>query len=140
MAAVRWDAAQEIDEQLHGSRVGARVQVSMTLPASSLGDVIAGGSENNGFGISRISVTGRPAFWRESMNEVNASPELPLPGYVSSCSSGNSSKGSSPSSNRRQRETSPTSPSLTRRVFTLLNDLRRLRHSIRSTSLCSSVD
>jgi hypothetical protein len=44
-------------------------------------------------------VTGRPAFWRASMNELNASSVSLLPEYVSSCSSGNNSKGSSPSSN-----------------------------------------
>src|SRR5712672_2732425 len=105
---------------------------------------MAGASKDDydelGVGVRRTRVTGRSAFWRESMNEVNTSPSSPLPEYVSSCSSGNSSKGSSPSSNFRQRETSSTSPSSTRRVFTLLNDLSSLRHSIRSTSLCSSDD
>jgi hypothetical protein len=44
-----WNAAQEIAEQLRGSHVGAGAQVSMSFPASSLGDVIAGGSKDNGF-------------------------------------------------------------------------------------------
>src|SRR5712671_5357905 len=103
---------------------------------------MAGASKDDydelGVGVRRTRVTGRLAFLRESMNEVNISP---LPEYVSSCSSGNSSKGGSPSSNFRQRESSSTSLlSSTRRVFTLLNDLSSLRHSIRSTSLCSSDD
>jgi len=88
----------------------------------------------------RTRITGRPAIWRASMNEANGSPVSPLPEYVSSCSSGNSSKGSSPSSNCRQRQSSSTSPLAMRRVFTLLNDLRSLRHTVRSTSLCSSDD
>jgi hypothetical protein len=45
-----WEAAQEIDEELCGPRVGAGAQVSMLFPASSLGDMIAGGLKNNGFG------------------------------------------------------------------------------------------
>jgi hypothetical protein len=55
-------------------------------------------------------VTGRSAFRRASMNVVNTSSALLLPGYMSSCNSGKSSRGCSPSSNRRQRESSPTSP------------------------------
>ena len=103
------------------------------------GGVIAGGTKENGLRLrlARTNVTGRPTFWRASTNEMNASP---LPEYVSSCNSGSSSKGSSPSFNRRQRESSSTSPSLTRRVFTLLNDLSGLRHSMWSTSSCSSDD
>ena len=96
-----------------------------------------------GFRLQRrdlMSVTGRPAFRRASMNEVNISPALLLPEYVSSCSLGKSSRGCSPFSDRRQREISPMSLRWTRRVFTLLNDLRSLRHSVRSTSLCSSDD
>ena len=47
MAAGRWVEVKEIDEQLRGSRVGAGSQVSMAFPASSIGDVIAGGSIDN---------------------------------------------------------------------------------------------
>jgi hypothetical protein len=47
----RWDAAQGIDEELRGSSVGAGAQVSMSFPASSLGDVIAGGRKDNGLGL-----------------------------------------------------------------------------------------
>ena len=72
------------------------------------------------------------------MSGLNASPVSPLPGYLSSCSLGKSSRGSSPSSNRRLRESSLTSPLPTQRFFAFLNDLRRLRHSARPTSLCSS--
>ena len=85
-------------------------------------------------GLERTRVTGRPAFWRVSMNGVNALPVSPLPEYVSSCNWGNNSRGCSPSSNRRQRESSQTSPSPTCSVFTLLNDLRSLCHSVRPTS------
>jgi hypothetical protein len=44
MVTGRWEAVEEIDEQLRGSRVGAGSQVSMAFPASSIGDVLAGGS------------------------------------------------------------------------------------------------
>jgi hypothetical protein len=91
-------------------------------------------------GLGRTTVTGRPAFWRASMNDVNASPVPPLPEYLSSCSSGNSSRGCSLSSSRRLQKSSSTRSSSTRRVLTLLNDLRSLCHSVRSTSLCSSDD
>jgi hypothetical protein len=47
----RWEAAHIIDEQLRETRVGAGAQVSLSFPASSLGDVIAGGSKDNGFGL-----------------------------------------------------------------------------------------
>ena len=90
--------------------------------------------DTDGFNIRIIE---RPAFWRASTNDLNAWPASSFPEYVSSCSSGNNSRGSSPSSSRRQRESSPTSPSSIRKVFTLLNDLERLYHSARSTSLCS---
>ena len=43
-----WEAAHIIDEQLRGPRVGAGAQVSMSFPASSLGNVITGGSKDNG--------------------------------------------------------------------------------------------
>ena len=99
-----------------------------------------GGFEGLGLGLRQARVTGRPAFWWESMNEVKASPASPLPECVSSCSLGNSSKGSYPSFNRRQRESSLSSLFLTRKVFMLLNDLSSLRHSIWSTSLHSSDD
>ena len=46
MAAVGWDVAQ-LDEQLHGSRARVGVQVSMSFLASSLDDVIAGGSRDD---------------------------------------------------------------------------------------------
>src|SRR6266478_6236322 len=82
-------------------------------------------------------VTGRPAVWWAPMNEVTASPTLPLPEYVTSCSSRNRSRGCSSLSNRRLRDSSPTSPPSTLRVFTLLLNLRSLCHSVvRSTSLC----
>ena len=68
------------------------------------------------------------------MNEANTALVSPLPEYASSCSSGKRSKGGSPSSNSRQRESTSTSPLSIQRVFTLLNDLRSLRHSVRSTS------
>ena len=47
----RWEAAQGIHEEVRGTRVGARAQVSMSSPASSLGDVIAGGSKDNWLGL-----------------------------------------------------------------------------------------
>jgi hypothetical protein len=46
-----WEVAHEKDEQLRGSRVGAGAQVSMTFPASSLGNVIRGSSKDNGLGL-----------------------------------------------------------------------------------------
>ena len=70
----------------------------------------------------RVRVTGRPAFRRASMDEANISSVSLLPGYVSSCSSDNSTRGSSPSS-ILDNERLPLSPSLMLRVFTLLNDL-----------------
>src|SRR6266478_2729958 len=85
----------------------------------------------------KIKLMGRPAFWRPSMKGLNLSPPWPDPKYLSSCSSGNSSRGGSPSSNRRLREISSTRPLLTLRVFAFLNGLRNLRHSERSTSLLS---
>ncbi|KAI0283238.1 hypothetical protein BC826DRAFT_1060487, partial [Russula brevipes] len=57
-------------------------------------------------GQRQIRVTGWPAFRRASMNSVNASPSLATPKYESSFSSGNNSMASSPSSDRRQRESS----------------------------------
>jgi hypothetical protein len=45
-----WEAAQEIDEQLRGSCVGAGAQVSMSFPVSLLGDVTAGSPKDNGVG------------------------------------------------------------------------------------------
>ena len=47
MVTGRWEAVEEIDEQLRGSRVGAGSQVSISFPASSIGDMIAGGSMDN---------------------------------------------------------------------------------------------
>ena len=91
-------------------------------------------------GSDLIRDTGRSAFRRASMNEVNVSLVLPLSEYVSSCSLGKSSRGCSPSSNWRQRESSLTSPLSIQRVFRLVNDLRSLRHLVRLTSLCSSDD
>ncbi len=85
-------------------------------------------------------VMGQPAFWRGSMNDVNASLALRFSEYVSSCSSSNGSSGSSPSSNRRQRESSSTIPLSIQSIFTSLNELRSFRHSMRSASLCSSDD
>ena len=76
-------------------------------------------------------VMGQPAFWRGSMNDVNASLALRFSEYVS---------GSSPSSNRRQRESSSTIPLSIQSIFTSLNELRSFRHSMRSASLCSSDD
>ena len=45
-------AAQDIDEQPRGSRVGAGVQgqVWMSFPASSLDNLIASGSKDDGLG------------------------------------------------------------------------------------------
>ena len=126
---------------------GGQAQVSKSFPASLLAREIERSERSegtvwteSGLGLRRTKVMARSAFWRVSMNEVNVSPVLPLPEYVSSCSSGNSSKGSSPSSNSRQRESCSTSPSSIQSVFTFLNGLRSLRHSVRSTSLCSSDD
>ena len=87
-------------------------------------------------------VMGPPAFWKASMNEVNVTPVLLLLEYVSSCSLGSRSKrpGSSLSSHCRQRESPFASQLSMRRVFTFLNELRSLNHSMRSTSLCSSDD
>jgi hypothetical protein len=45
------EVAQEIDEQLRRLRVGARDQVSLSLPASSLDHVITRGPEDNGLGL-----------------------------------------------------------------------------------------
>ena len=49
----RWEAAQEINEELRGSSrcAGAEAQVSTSFPASSLGDAIAGGRNDNGLGL-----------------------------------------------------------------------------------------
>jgi hypothetical protein len=44
-------AVEGINEQLRGSHGGDGAQVSMSFPASSLGDVVAGGSKDNGFGL-----------------------------------------------------------------------------------------
>lgn len=76
-------SSPRIYEQLRGSRVGTVAQISTLFPASPLANVIAGSSED-GFeglrlGLRRTKVTGRPAFWRASMNEVNASPVSRLP-------------------------------------------------------------
>ncbi len=51
-----------------------RFQVSRSFPASLLPNVITGAEEGNDSGIPglRASATGRPAFLRASMNEVNA--------------------------------------------------------------------
>ena len=80
---------------------------------------------------------GRPAFQRASMNGVNATPVgpgLPFHEYLSSCSSGNSS-----TSNSRQRETPSMNLLSIQRVFTLVNDLRSRRHSMRLNPLCSTL-
>ena len=85
---------------------------------------------------------GRPDLCRALMNEVNGSPILPLPEYMSSCSPGNRSKRSPPSSNRRQRETPLTNIWWIRRVFMLINELRSWRHStaLSTPRLSSSGD
>src|ERR1700722_7264464 len=116
------------------SSLDRQFQVLKSPPASSPAGVVKGDSRDDtgdlwsGLGLRRTRVNGRLASWRALINEVNASPLLPLPEYVSSCSSGNSSKGSPPSSNSRQRDSSSTSPSSTRRVFTFLNEPRSCRH------------
>ena len=46
-----WEATQEIDEELRGSRAGAGAQVSMSFPGLSLGDVTARGTKDNGLGL-----------------------------------------------------------------------------------------
>src|SRR5216683_4544990 len=81
----------------------------------------------------RMRVTGRPTFRRASTNPINASPSSLNAEYESSFSSGNNSKGDSPSSNCREQESSPTKLLLmpTRRTFTLLNDPRISRHRLR---------
>jgi len=87
-----------------------------------------------------MRVMGRPVSRQASTKEVNASPLGPVlsfPEYFSTCSSGNNSEGSPPSFNSRQRETPFTNPLSIRRVFTLLNWIRRWRHSMRSNPLCS---
>ena len=45
-----WEAARGIYEQLRGSCMQAGAQVSMSFQASSLGDVIADGSNDIGLG------------------------------------------------------------------------------------------
>ncbi len=75
-AGVRGVGSSRMNELLGGSHVGPGVQVSILYPALLLADAIAGASkdyEGLGLGRRRTRVTGRPAFWRESMNEVNAS-------------------------------------------------------------------
>ena len=124
---------------------GRQAQVSKLFPPSLLAGVIEEVSTTGFKSIGllryeRTRVTGRPAFRQASMNEVNGSPVSPLPEYVSSCRSGNSSKGSSPSSNCRNQESSSTSPSSIPKVSTFLNGRRCLRHSVRPTSSCSSDD
>ena len=84
----------------------SRAQGSKSFPAPVLASLEGIWTESgaSGLGPRRTKVMARSAFWRVS---INASPAE----YVSSCSSGNSSKGSSPSSNSRQRESCSTSPS-----------------------------
>ena len=86
------------------SLCGRRAQVPTLFQSSLLADVIVevkDGSEECWPGLSYrcTSVTGRAAFRRASMNEVNPLPVLPLPSF---CSLGNSYKGSSPPSNCRE--------------------------------------
>jgi hypothetical protein len=50
-AGERVEAAEEIDEHFRGLRVGAGAQVSKSFPATSSGDVIAGGSNDNRLGL-----------------------------------------------------------------------------------------
>ena len=121
------------DEQLGGSRreAGAQVSISFLALMPVIVEALTSDSEGRWFELVWIKVTGRPAYWRASMNDVDASPVSPLPEYLSSCSSGNISKGSPPTSNRRQRDSSSTSPSSMRRVFMFLNKPRSLRHSVR---------
>jgi hypothetical protein len=45
-----WETAQEMDEQLRGSRAGAGAQVSVSFSASLLGDVTTGSPKDNGVG------------------------------------------------------------------------------------------
>src|SRR6266403_1681518 len=110
-------SVRAMDEQLGGSNVGSGVQVSMLYTTSFLAKVIVGALKDDYRGLRlgrrRTSITGRPMFWRASMNEVNASTVSRFQKCVSSCSSGNGSRGSSPSSDRRQRDSSLTSPSST---------------------------
>ena len=88
----------------------------------------------------RVRVIRWPAFWRSSMNEANTSPISPLPRHVSSRRLGKRASRSPPSSDHRQRKRSTTNPSLSRGVFTLLNDLRSSRHLDQSSSLSFSDD
>ena len=112
MKAARKDANQGDGLKARQSECVSQFQVSMLLLTSSRSGVIEEGSIDvteefgSGLGLRRTRVMERPASWRASINEVNVSPVLPLPKYVSSCSSGNSSKDSSPSSNSRQRDSS----------------------------------
>jgi hypothetical protein len=46
-----WEETEEIYEQLRGLHVEAWAQISMLFTAPSLGDVIVGGSEDNGLGL-----------------------------------------------------------------------------------------
>ena len=81
----QWEAFRAINGLLGGSLGGATVQVSVSFPASALANMIAGALEDDskgwpGLKIQRNTrVTGWPAFWRASMNGVNASPASPLP-------------------------------------------------------------
>jgi hypothetical protein len=63
-------------------------------------------------------------------NVANASPASSVSEYSSFFNLGNSpsSMSDSPTSGCSERESSPTSPSSTRCVFVLLNDLRSSRH------------
>ncbi|KAI0287830.1 hypothetical protein BC826DRAFT_971952 [Russula brevipes] len=92
-------------------------------------------AERDTFNVQRQArATGRPSLWRAWMNETNTSPVSPSGKYEGSISSDNSSTGDSPSSSFRERDSSLTRPPCTRRVFTLQNDPRSLRHCVRSTS------
>ncbi len=98
-------------------------------------------SRVTGLGIGWTRVTGRRAPWRASVNGVNASPlARPFLEYLSTCSSGNSSRRCSPSFDRRQRERFSTNQLSTWCVFMLPNDLRSLCHLVRSNPLRSPYD
>ena len=80
---------------------GSRIEVAPFLDALSARHQ-SKTSGVTGLELGWTRVTGRPAFWRASMNGVNASPVVsPIPKYVSDCSSGSSSKDTSPSSDCR---------------------------------------
>jgi len=76
------------------------------------------------------------ATWRALIKAKSASPAWSPPGHTTSFSSGSSG---SPF-HRRERERSPTRPPCTRRPLTLLNDLRRFRHSVLPASPCCPND